>query len=100
MTTEIANLDIGVVIANAGWGESGAFDDMKDDDLRGSININALQVVYLFKILGEKLMQRTKRSAMIVTSSISSAFPMPGMLTYSAGKRFVTHLAQGLNFEY
>ena len=44
-------------------------------------------------------MKRPKRSAMIVTSSLASIRPFPGMLTYSACKRFVSHLAQGLNFE-
>jgi len=45
-------------------------------------------------------MQRWKRSAMIVTSSSGATIPLPGMMAYSASKRFVTHLAEGLNFEY
>ena len=36
---------------------------------------------------------------MIATSTICSAIPFPGLLIYSSTKRFVTHLAQGLNFE-
>ena len=57
-TDEIMNLDIGVVIANAGWGEPGVYHEIPDDDLKGTININAVQVVYIFKIFGEKLMKR------------------------------------------
>ena len=37
---------------------------------------------------------------MIVTSSTGYATPIFGVLTYSATKRFVTHLSQGLNIEF
>jgi len=30
------------VIANAGWGEPGAYNDISDEDLQNTININAL----------------------------------------------------------
>ena len=39
---EIANLDIGIVMANAGWGEPNAFHKIPDNDLKGQMNINAL----------------------------------------------------------
>ena len=49
--------------------------------------------------MADKLVKREKRSAMIVTSSLAYLVPMPVSVIYSAQKRFVTHLAQGMALE-
>lgn len=98
--TEIENLDIGVVCANAGYGEATMMRDATDDFLETSMNLNAVHVYYLFKILGDKLWNRENRSCMIVTSSMAYLRPMPASIAYSAQKRFATFLSQGMSMEY
>ena len=44
-------------------------------------------------------MKREKRSALIVTSSRSETMPLVGHLIYSSTKKFVSYLAEGLNYE-
>lgn len=73
--------------------------DNTDDYIENSYNINCTHVYYLFKIMADKLYKREKRSAMIVTSSSAFLRPMPVSIVYSAQKRFVTHLAQGMALE-
>ena len=51
-------MDIGVVIANAGVAGTGAYVDFSDDDLQSMVNINALQVTYVFKVMAEQLIKR------------------------------------------
>jgi short-subunit dehydrogenase len=63
------------------------------------MNVNVLHVYYLFKIMAEQLMKREKRSSMIVTSSMAFVRPTPFSIAYSAHKRFVTFLAQGMFLE-
>ena len=97
----IANLDIGLVVANAGYFENkpNPFTVNSDEYIKNLVNINCLQFVYVFRILSEKLMKRPKRSGMLVTSSMAYARPSPGIACYSAVKKFATHMAQGLNLE-
>ena len=97
--TEIADLDIGVAIANAGYARANRVEDMSDEYLESTMNINALHVYYLMKIFSEKMLKRTKRSALIVTSSMAGLYPFPSVVAYSAQKSFVTFLARGMALE-
>jgi short-subunit dehydrogenase len=82
--TVIENIDIGLVIANAGMGGPAKYESMTDDFLSNTMNINCLHVYYTFKILSEKLLKRDKRSCMIVTSSLAYRRPMPASVYYCA----------------
>lgn len=47
------DLDIGLVIANAGWADAFKIIDMTDDFYEGTMKINALHVYYVMKIMSE-----------------------------------------------
>jgi len=46
-----------------------------------------------------QLQKREQRSAIGITASVAADYPIPGSISYSAAKRFVTDLAVGLNYE-
>lgn len=45
------------------------------------------------------MLKRTKKSAIIFTSSIGADFTIPGFATYSATKAFDDHFSQSLAYE-
>lgn len=87
------DLDIGLVICNAGYGDAFKIVDTPDDYWEGSMKINVLHVYYVMKIMSEQLWKRDVRSAMIITSSLAYMLPFPASVPYSSQKRFVTFLA-------
>lgn len=91
--------DIGVAILNAGYAEPNKIEHNSDDYLETTMNTNALHVYYVAKILSEKLLEREKRSALIVTSSLAALAPIPASVAYSCQKVFVTYLARGMAME-
>ena len=100
---KLQDKDVGILVANAGFANVGPFLEQSDDEIERMLQINSKHVVYLMKIFANKLIDRhTKqgtKSAIIVTSSMASTFPMAGHDTYCASKTFASYMAVGLNFE-
>ena len=67
------------------------------------MNVNALHVIYTAKALVNQLVDRydnkKKKSGLIVVSTGLAAFPVCGLLTYSASKSLATFIGEGLNYE-
>ena len=63
------------------------------------INLNVLHVAYFIKAMVDQLEKRSSRSGIVITSSVAADYPIPGGITYSCAKRYVTDLAIGLNYE-
>lgn len=96
---DIADFDVAVGIANAGYGYAGKFEDNDDEYLETCMNLNAIHVYYTMKLLSDKMLKRDKRSAIIVTSSLAAIRPMPMSVVYCAQKIFATYLARGMALE-
>ena len=75
------------------------YDDLPDDHLHMLINLNVLHVAYFIKAMVDQLEKRSSRSGIVITSSVAADYPIPGGITYSCAKRYVTDLAIGLNYE-
>ena len=63
------------------------------------VSVNVMHPIYLCKALINQLTNRPKKTAIIMTSSTSSLIPLPGLVTYTCTKTFVSFLAQGLFLE-
>ncbi len=96
---QLKDIDIGLLILNAGWAVMGPFKDLTPLEIEQTVTINALHPIYLCKALLPSLLSRTKRSGIIITSSGLGSVAVPGIITYSASKSFSSFLGQGLNFE-
>ena len=81
----------------------GPFDQLYDEEVERIVNVNALHVIYMSKLMVTQFLKRheTKglKSAIIVTSSGLGAIPVSGTVTYSATKSFASFVAEGLNYE-
>ncbi len=98
----IKDLDISLLIQNAGYAETGPFKDVPMEEHQRLMNVNCVPASLLTKLLLDKMRARAKngiRSGMIFLSSVAAVAPMPGFQTYSATKVYNDFLAKGLWFE-
>ena len=68
----INKLDIGIICLNAGLGAPGAIDQVEDERYESVWSVNCLHPAYLLKALVNQQMNRDKRSAVLITSSMCS----------------------------
>lgn len=93
------DLDVGILINNAGYADIGPFFDHEPAEIESILNLNTLALVFITKALLPRLERKTFRSGIINVSSCAGTFPLVGMLAYSISKISVSYLSQGLAFE-
>lgn len=92
-----------MLFINAGIMPSGAlgpFQNTVDLQVESVVKVNALQPIYLAKVLIPQLLARNKLSAIVITSSQLGKIPVPLCVPYSCTKTFASFLARGLSYEY
>jgi short-subunit dehydrogenase len=88
--------DIGLLVNNAGLGQSGPFIEVDGvDRIQNMINVNALHPVYLTKaMLNKNFLQRKHRSGIINVSSVMGRTNMPSFQIYGATKRLLSYFSK------
>lgn len=92
------NLEIGILVNNAGFGLFGEF---KDTDLNREvemINLNITSLVKLTKLFLPSMIQR-KSGRILNVASVASFQPGPLMSIYYATKSFVLHFSEAIAYE-
>jgi short-subunit dehydrogenase len=93
-----SDLDVGLLIAAAGFGTSGPFlDSMLDQELE-MLNVNCRSVVALSRHFGRRFAKRG-RGGMVLMSSIVGFQGTPNAAHYAATKAYVQALAEALYVE-
>jgi len=91
----VGDLDIGVLVNNAGYGYAGRFDRQEADRLRGMVTLNCVTpLVLTSRVLGG--MRMRGRGAVIVVGSIAGRQPIPLHAVYSATKAFDLFFGEAL----
>ena len=98
-STELKELDIGVLCLNAGISLLGPVDLIPDHKYETVWNVTGLHNVYLLKALVQKLLDRDKRVAVLFTSSMASETLMSGMSNYSATKAMISNYGESVHYE-
>lgn len=100
----LKDLDIGMLILNAGWAQMGPFEMLTEEEIQRHVTINILHVIYTAKVLTSQILERVSRTGkkvgMVITSSGLGLYPMAGALAYSCGKGFDDFIARGLHVEF
>ena len=90
---KLSDIDISVLINNAGYAHVGEFATISDSDVHKQLTCNTYPIVLLTQQVIKSFKQRYERfgmrSLLISTASIAAQIPIPFASTYSASKRFV-----------
>ena len=95
---KIQNIDIDVLVNNAGFGLAGEFLDNQLSEYIKMIDVNCAAPLYLTKIIADK-MKFKKSGAIIFIGSTLSFIPTPFNSVYSASKAFIESFACSLWYE-
>lgn len=95
LLSQVADLEIGMLVNNAGVGYSGRFDKQDRDRLAQMVQLNCAAPVALTAELLPGMRERG-RGAVIFTGSVAGSQPLPLHALYSATKSFDNLLAEGL----
>ena len=91
----ITDLEIAVLVNNAGFGYAGRFDKQDLGRLQAMVQLNCVAPLVLTRRL-LPAMQARGRGAVIITGSIAGAQPVPLNCMYSATKAFDRYFGEGL----
>lgn len=97
---QVKDLDISVLINNAGIDCYDKFLDLKDSYLKDLINVNCLPPVMLTRKLLPKMSARASKSAVLNVSSGAGIIPLAYYTTYSGTKALVDLFTRSLADEY
>ncbi len=98
LAESIKDLDIGLLVAAAGYGSGGP---LLDSDLSlesGMVDLNCRSVLELSVLMGRRMVKRG-RGGIMLFSSIVAFQGVPRAANYSATKAYVQSLAEGLHAE-
>lgn len=93
------DLDIGLVISNAGSGNPGAFLSHAQDTLLQIVNLNVIAHMRIAHHFGEKLKQRG-RGGLLLVSAMGASQGLPYMSHDAATKAYIISLGEGLHIEF
>lgn len=92
------NLQIDLLINNAGFGMLGDFLSHELSRLEEMITLNALTLVKLSRLFATKFAER-KSGGIINVASTAAFQPVPNMAVYAATKAFVLSFSEAIAFE-
>ncbi len=95
LADQVADLEIGVLVNNAGVGLAGRFENLEPEALRDQVLLNCLAPTLLSRRLLPGMRQRG-RGAVIFTGSVAGHQPLPLHGTYAATKAFDLFLGEAL----
>ncbi len=91
----VADLDVAVVVANAGSGVAGRFDASDPERLEAMVQLNCTAPVAVISRLLPRLRARD-RGAIVITGSTAAFQPLPMQAVYAATKAFDLFLGEAL----
>src|ERR1700739_1677580 len=93
------DLDIGLVVSNAGTGNSGEFLKLDRQLLEETLRLNTMSHLDIAHYFGRKLAER-KRGGLILVGAMGAENGVPLMANDGGGKAYVHSLGEALHFEF
>ncbi|GGA96205.1 SDR family NAD(P)-dependent oxidoreductase [Puia dinghuensis] len=93
------NLEVGLLISNAGTGNVARFFDRAPEDLTERIHLNATSHLLLTHHFGQKMALR-KKGGILLTGAMGAVEGVPYMATEAATKGFIQALGKSLHAEF
>ncbi len=95
LASAIQDIEIGVLVNNAGFGYAGRFDKQETQRLQTMIQLNCVAPVVLTSHLLSGMRAR-RRGAIVITGSVAGRQPLPWHGVYSATKAFDLFFGESL----
>jgi len=95
LAAAVADLEIAVLVNNAGFGSAGRFERQDEQRLAAMIQVHCTAPLVLTHRLLPKMRERG-RGALLFTGSLAAKQPMPLHATYAASKAFIGLFGEGL----
>ena len=98
---QVEDLDIGLVVLNAGVSNSGYISEIDIAELEQTLDVNVYQYSLLTHKIAKKLESRqAEQSGLVLISSVAAELPgAVGFVTYGASKVFVKYLCMSMDYE-
>ena len=96
---ELENLDVGLLVSNAGAASMGAFLKKDPKQLHEMIQLNVSAHMTLSHFFLTSLLQRKRPGGLLLISSTAALQGVPYAANYSAAKSYVINLGEALNYE-
>ncbi len=90
--------ELDVVVANAGLGCSGPFEETPDEEIRRVLDVNVLGLMRVVKAAIPGL-KRRRAGRLVLVGSVLSRFATPGTAVYTASKHAVAGFADSIRFD-
>lgn len=94
-----ADLDIGLLISNAGAGQPGAFLSAEQAELMDTVRLNVRSHLAMVHHFGKRLARRG-RGGIVLVSAMGAGDGLPYMSNDAATKAYILSLGKGLNSEF
>ncbi|TDJ21700.1 MAG: SDR family NAD(P)-dependent oxidoreductase [Deltaproteobacteria bacterium] len=98
IATAVSDLEVGVLVANAGFGYAGRIDKQETARLTDMVQVNCAAVVALTSRFVPAMVERG-RGGVIITGSAAAYQPMPLHAVYAASKVFDQYFGEALAVE-
>lgn len=95
----VSDLEIGLLINNAGFGYATHFESADPNRIADMINLNCLAPAILTRLLAPKMLERCT-GGIVLVASVLGVIPAPFQSVYGATKAFDLAFAEGLFGEY
>ena len=92
--------EISILINNAGVITRKFLCDLTDDQIRNMLNVNTISLVFITKIIIEKMLKRNKKSLIIGSGSVMGRMRLPTRSIYGSTKCFLQSFYEILQREY
>jgi len=99
ITDATDDLDIGLLISNAGTGRPGKFLSFEEEDLKYILQLNAVSHLSLTHYFGKRLARRRK-GGVLLTGAMGAIDGLPYMANEAATKGYVQSLVKSLHTEF
>jgi len=98
LDAELRDLDIGLVVSNAGTGQPGRFFDQARDDILARFRLNSMSNLNMAYVFGRRL-QRRGGGGLILGGAMGAAHGLPFAAVDAGSKALVESLGQSLHIE-
>ena len=99
VTEATDDIEIGLLISNAGTGKAGKFFEFEESELRYTLQLNAISHLSLVHFFGRKMAKRRK-GGILLTGAMGAANGIPYMANESGTKGYIHSLGKSLHTEF